>query len=162
MAPDFVIVDGEGWFEYVCSGCGTEIRFGPYTADQGNEQFHQAKLKAEDAFRNERWSADHKCLRCQARRRARQAKGVVIRQPKLTIAVTLRKKFTLARARYTTIDDELHSASVYFRHLAAEIDTSAVATNKHGQIWASIETIGKEIEQLRRDIEEVQRKQGGA
>lgn len=161
MASNFVVVDDEGWFEYTCTGCGAEIRFGPYNIEKGTEQFHQAQREAEDALRSERWSSTQKCLRCQARRRARQAKASIILTQHQATPKIVRKKFGLGRARYTAIDGELHSAAVYFQHLAAEIDTNAMASNKH-KLGERAEAIRKQIEQLRRDLDQAQRQQGEA
>jgi hypothetical protein len=170
MFPNFVIIDGEGWFEYTCTGCGSEIRFGPYNGAKGTEQFQQAQLMAQEDYWAERWSSTSKCPRCQAKRRARQSPGAIIRRHYLTsidrhrisIPRMPRKQFRLARERYPVIDDELHDAAAYFQHLAAEIDTSAVATNKHSQIWERVEVIRKEIGQLRRDLEQARSQQGAA
>ena len=67
------------------------------------------------------------------------------------------RQFALERKRYTVIDDDLRQAAAYFQHLAAEIDASAAATNKHSQIWEHVETIRKEIEQLRHELEHARR-----
>jgi hypothetical protein len=74
MYSTFVTDSDEGWFVYTCTGCGSEIRFGPYNVVKGTEQFQQAQLQAQAEFHAEHWSSDLKCLKCQARRRGRQSR----------------------------------------------------------------------------------------
>jgi hypothetical protein len=70
------------------------------------------------------------------------------------------RHYGLSPKRYVAIDDELRRAAKYFEKLAAEIDATAASTDKQSHAWLLADGTRRQIEALRYELAQRQRRQG--